>query len=273
MADDVKGYVVRGTDSDGLVTWAMGGTHAGDGPPASAPDRDSATEYGDIATANMVAGMFAEEHDVTASVYRVYADWREERLPSYEEALAEIESLTDESAAGWAIKLIEEHAATIARLRTEIAAAHAMLDKHSAGNIVVDLDPANEIVDRPATLAERIEDIADGHRASAEHACSLLDKAPSDVLRMSAEIERLRSIAPILFEGVPAIMHSSAPSSREEIGAAACQMLKAIERALSVLRGGEPVPNTDPLAAFEAAYRRPLEAWRAIREQVAKEQA
>lgn len=72
-----------------------------------------------------------------------------------------------------------------------------------------------------------------------------------------AEIERLRGVAPILLEGVPAIMHSSAPSSREEIGAAACEMLKAIERALSVLRGSEPV---DPLAALEAAEQRLLEA-------------
>ena len=32
-------------------------------------------------------------------------------------------------------------------------------------------------------------------------------------------------------DGVPAIMRSSAPATREQIGAAACQMLKAIERA------------------------------------------
>ena len=57
-----------------------------------------------------------------------------------------------------------------------------------------------------------------------------------------AEIERTRAVAPILIAGVPKIMHSSAPATREELGAAACQMLKAIERALSVLRGSEPAP-------------------------------
>lgn len=77
-----------------------------------------------------------------------------------------------------------------------------------------------------------------------------------------AEIDRLRSVAPILNHGVPAIMHSSAPASREEIGAAACQMLKAIERALSVLQGSERMPS-DPLAALEAAEQRLLvsERW------------
>ena len=50
-------------------------------------------------------------------------------------------------------------------------------------------------------------------------------------------LQRSQDVASILTDGVPAIMRSSAPATREQIGAAACQMLKAIERALSVLRG------------------------------------
>jgi hypothetical protein len=40
---------------------------------------------------------------------------------------------------------------------------------------------------------EAIEDLA-GAKASAEQACALLDKATSDIIRMSTEIERLRGI-------------------------------------------------------------------------------
>ena len=64
-------------------------------------------------------------------------------------------------------------------------------------------------------------------------------------------LQRSQDVASILTDGVPAIMRSSAPATREQIGAAACQMLKAIERALSVLRGSEA-----PLATLDIERRR-----------------
>jgi len=123
--DDIKGYVVRYTNDRGTFyvadsDWLDDFTIATDEPALF-----------DTLSVAVAASRYPRKMAADVSIFCVHADGRKERLPSYEEALA------------------------------EIMAAHAYLDKAGAGGIVVSADPAKGIVDRPATLVERIEDMAD----------------------------------------------------------------------------------------------------------------
>ena len=91
---NAKGYVVRGTHRRGWPVFAydhsgaFGGPSETDIPLHVFPSLDTASG----ARAHMVRCGCSD-----VAIFRVHADGREERLPSYEEAIGEIERLKDRS--------------------------------------------------------------------------------------------------------------------------------------------------------------------------------
>ena len=78
MIDDVKGYVVRGTWDTGPVVCHVPGGFWHDRSPHV---------FREIEYARSQRGLMLQQGCTDVSIFRVHADGREERLPSYEEAL------------------------------------------------------------------------------------------------------------------------------------------------------------------------------------------
>lgn len=81
MIDDVKGYVVRGTWDTGPVVCHVPGGFWHDRSPHV---------FREIEYARSQRGLMLQQGCTDVSIFRVHADGREERLPSYEEALTEL---------------------------------------------------------------------------------------------------------------------------------------------------------------------------------------
>lgn len=178
----------------------------------------------------------AMPHYDKGSIYRVHDDGREERLPSYEEALAEVERLESARAT-----LAERHQEAERQLHQGIARAKAETDR---------------LKQREADIIEACEHVADGgqYRADIVSAIHRIRRERDEARALNgAEITRLRSILSAFVR--TALLKPSADGW--------CNIVAPFPVFDEMRQEHESTP-TDPIEAIEAAEQRLLrfEGWR-----------
>ena len=162
-------------------------------------------------------------------------------FPTYEDVIAKVKSLTDESAAGWAIaksrlKVIKEQATAIERLESE----------------------TDRLKQREADIIEACEHVADGgqYRADIVSAIHRIRHERDEARALNgAEITRLRSILSAFVR--TALLKPSADGW--------CNIVASLPAFDEMRQEHESTP-TDPIEAIEAAEQRLLrfEGWRQV---------